>query len=110
MPIVVLGLSTTSSSSSRSTPPTSLPQESTGSTPGPASVESESADEQTRSNPSFNPAKNPKPNKDGDQSMYGATRHFPKYLIGCKNSGKISLMKEFWNQKTHTRVLLMNPL
>ena len=65
--IVVLGLSTTSSTSILSglTPPTSLPQESTGSTPFPASFECESADEQTRGNPSFNSAKNPHPNTDG---------------------------------------------
>ena len=55
------GLSTTSSqSSSSSAPPTSLPQESTGSAPLPASVECESADEQTRSSPTFNSTTNPK--------------------------------------------------
>ena len=55
--IVVPGLSTTScsSSSSGTSPPTSLPQESTGSTPIPALIECESADEQARRDPSRNP-------------------------------------------------------
>ena len=55
-----------SSSSSGSTPPTSSPQESKGSTPIPASVECESAEEQARGHPSFNPSENSKQNKDGD--------------------------------------------
>ena len=70
IPIVVLGSSTTSSpSSSGSALPTYLPQESTGSTHIPASVECESADEQTRANPSFNSAKNPRPNQDEDHEQ-----------------------------------------
>ena len=53
VPIVVLGLSTTSSASSSSATPTSLPQESTGSVPIPASVDSERADEQERRSAQF---------------------------------------------------------
>ena len=68
VPIVVPGSSTNSSSSSSSgsPSPTSLPHESTGSTPIPASIECESADERTRGNPSSHPTQNPKPNKDVD--------------------------------------------
>ena len=43
--------------------PTSLPQESTGSTPIPASIEGERADEQGRGNLSPDPTKFSKPNK-----------------------------------------------
>ena len=55
--IAVPGLSTTSSlsSSSGTSLPTSLPQESIGSTPIPALIECESADEQARGDPSRNP-------------------------------------------------------
>ena len=63
---MVLGLSTASSSSSSSATPTSLPQESTGSIPSPASFDSERADEQTRANPVPDLTKNPKPNTNED--------------------------------------------
>ena len=55
--LVVLGLSTTScsSSSSGTSPPTSEPQKSTGSTPILALIECESADEQPRREPSRDP-------------------------------------------------------
>ena len=55
IPIVVPGLSMTSSSSrsSDSSPPTSLSHQSTGSTPIPASIECESGDEQARMKMSF---------------------------------------------------------
>ena len=112
VPIVVSGLLTTSSSSSSSgsTSPTSLPQESTGSTPIPASIECESADEQARSNPSCNPTKDQNPTKMWTMNRYGATSHFPKYVDGCKNSKRILWMKSLLRVETHTRVLLMNPL
>ena len=82
---MVPGLSTTSSSSSSSgsPSPTSLPQESTGSTPIPASIECESADEQARSNPSSNPTKNPKPNNDVDHEQVRSDQSFseiPEWL------------------------------
>ena len=67
------------------------------STPIPASVECESADEQARSGPSFNLTKNPKPKKKWTVSRYGAARHFPKYLNGCKNSGESRVWKRSWN-------------
>ena len=80
----------------------------------------------TRSNPSYNPAKNPQ-NKHGatrrstqpkpktpikmeTTSKYGATHHFPKYLNASKNFKRISWMNESLNIETHTRVLTMNPL
>ena len=113
VPIVVSGLSTTSSSSNSygTTPPTSSQQESSkGSTPIPESVECESADEQARGHPSFNPTKNLKPLEMWTMSKYGATCHFPKYLIGCKNSERILWMEEPLSIETHTQDLLMKPL
>ena len=56
-------------SSSSSAPPTSLPHESTGSTPIPESIECENADEQTRGSSSSNPTKNIKPNKKEDHEQ-----------------------------------------
>ena len=84
-PIVVPGLSTTSSSSSLSgsTPPTSLPQESTGSTPVQASIESERADEQGRRNPVPDTTKNPKPNKKEDheqERVTSSSSEIPEWL------------------------------
>ena len=115
VPIVVPCLSTGfSSSSSDSTPPTSLPQESTGSTPIPASVECESADEPARRDPSVNTTNNPKPKNMRITIRYGTTHYFPKYRNGCKNSGSISWMKALRNLMNHTRVfsrnLLLEPL
>ena len=40
----------------------------------------------------------------------GDTRIIPTYRNGCKNSDKISWMTEFLNAETHTPVLLMNHL
>ena len=62
VPMVVPGLSTASSSSSSSATPTSLPQESSGSTPFPVSVDGERADERERGSPVPDPAKNSKTN------------------------------------------------
>ena len=70
MPIVVPGLSTTSSpSTSPPTPPTSSTQEIEGSIPHPASVECESADRQARRNPLHKPSEIPKPNQNEDHEQ-----------------------------------------
>ena len=70
MPIVVTGLSTTSSpSTSPPTPPTSSTQEIEGSIPHPTSIECESADRQARRNPLHKPSEIPKPNKNEDHEL-----------------------------------------
>ena len=76
VPIVVLGSSTTSfsSTSSNSARPASQPQESTRSTPIPASVECESADEQVRANLSPDSTKKkPTPNENEDHEQVRVT-------------------------------------
>ena len=85
VPIVVLRLSTTSSSGSSATE-TSLPQEGAGSTPIPASIESERTDEQGRDNLSPDPTKNPKPNKNEDHEQERVT---------LSNSEKPEWLQEF---------------
>ena len=99
VPIVVLGLSTTSSSSSSSATPTSLPQESTGSVPIPASFDSERADEQERRSPVPDPTKNPKPNKIEDhepERVTPSSSEIPEWLrefSGWKRS------RTLWSQR-----------
>ena len=65
VPIVVTGLSTTSSSTSSSTPtpPTSATQDIEDSIPDPAPIECESEDRQARGTPLHEPDEIPKPNK-----------------------------------------------
>ena len=73
-----------SASSSSTSTPTTPTKEIDQSDHPPAIMSSESVDRQVRE-----------------------TRIIPTYLIGCKNSERISWMKEFLNTETHTRVLLM---
>ena len=65
VPIVVTGLSTTSSSTSSSTPtpPTSATQDIEDSIPDPPPIECESEDRQARGTPLHEPDEIPKPNK-----------------------------------------------
>ena len=56
------------------------------------------------------PTKNPKPNKIEDHEKERGDRCVPIYRNGCKNSEKISWMKEFLNAETRAPVLLMNHL
>ena len=106
------GLSTTSSSSSSSdsSSPTSSSQERTDSKPIPASIECESADEQARDNPSSNPTKIPKHNKDMTIPSTGRPVIFRNTWIAARIQEGILWMKEFLNSETHTRVLLANHL
>ena len=118
VPIVVLGLSTTPSSSSASTSTTPSGQKIDHSDHHPAIVSSESVERQVRRDPftsetseelSHEPTKIPKPIKMRITKRYGEAR-IPTYPNGCKNSERISWMKEFLNTETHTRVLLVNHL
>ena len=95
VPIVFPAPSTTSSSSSSSgsTSPTSLPHESKGSAPIPASIECESADEQARSIPSSNPTKDPKPNKDVDHEQVRGDLSFSE-IRGWLQEFKENLVEE----------------
>ena len=63
-----------------------------------------------RSDPLTKPTQNPKPCKHETTRQNGATRCVPTSRSGCKNSEKISWMTEFLNTETHTPVLLMNYL
>ena len=118
VPIVVLGLSTTSSSSSLSTPTTPLMQEIDHSDQHPAIVSSESVDRQKREarillghqkSCYINQLKPQNQTETRITNKYGETR-IPTYQNGCNNSERILWMKEFLNIETHTRVLLMNHL
>ena len=79
--IVVPGLSMTScsSSSSGTSPPTSLPQESTGSTRIPALIECESAEEQARRDQSRNPTKKLRVHDKYGETRYSSFDFFQKY-------------------------------
>ena len=122
VPMVVRGLSTTSSSSMpSSTSMTPLRQEidhpkssSSSSTSPPMTsptVSSERVDRQERGGPYSSgtseelltkPTKNPNQIKMRITSKYGETRVIPTYRNGCKNSKKILSMTEFLNAETHT--------
>ena len=54
------------------------------------------------------PTKNPKPIKTKITRKNGKTRFVQKYRNGCKNSDKISWIREFLSAETHTLVLLVN--
>ena len=109
---MVSGLPTTSSSSSSSgsTSPTSLPQESTGSISIPASIECESADEQARNNPSSNLKKKTKPNKDVDHEQVWCDQPFSEIPGWLQEFRENLVDEESLRVETHTRVLLVNPL
>ena len=140
VPIVVPGLSTSSSSSlPTSTPMTPLRQEidhskssssSSTSTPmtssteidhsdhPPTIVSNECVDRQVRRHPYSSETSEELLNKPKPQNQikmkitrrYGETRVIPTYRNGCKNSERILWMTEFLNAETHTPVLLMNHL
>ena len=140
VPIVVPGLSTSSSSSlPSSTPvtpsrqdidhPTSSSSSSTSPTMTvsndsesrtksdvcgldsyPVSVSNEHVERKEREDPFTKPTKNPKPNKNEDHDLERETCCIQTYRNGCKNSEKISWMIEFLNTETHTPVLLMKYL
>ena len=116
VPVVVPGLSTTSSSSSISTPTTPSGREIDHSDNHPAIESSESVDRQARRNPYTSetpeellhePTEVPKPNKNEDHEQVREAR-IPTYRNGWKNSERILWIKEFLNTETHTRFLLMN--
>ena len=94
-------MTSSSSNSFDFSPPTSVSQEGTGSTPIPASVECESADEQARGTRRSTQPKTQNPAKMWTMSRYGATRHFPKYVNGFKNSERILWMKGSLNTDSH---------
>ena len=108
----------TSSSSSSTSPTTTVSSDSetraqehlSGIDSHPVSVSSEHVEKEERRDPFSKPTKNPKPNKNEDHEKERVTRFVPKFRNGCKNSEKISWMIEFLNKETHTPVLLMNPL
>ena len=81
VPIVVPGLSTSSSSSATPTSPTSLPQEAATTTQHPASTRSESTSgiERVREDPSRGPAeiKNPNKNEDNERVRRNPLRDLP---------------------------------
>ena len=110
VPIAVPDLPTACSSSRSSLTPTSFSQESTGSIPIPASVDSERADGQGRGNPVQDPTKIQKPIKMRITNTNGVTRLLPKYLNGCKKSPIISWMETFLKLMEHARVLSMDRL
>ena len=95
VPIVVLGLSTTSSWSS-SAYPASLPQESKGSTPIPVSVDSRKQMSPNRGTWIHTQPKIQKPTKMRITHTNGVTRLIRKYLNGFKNSGKSCGWKLCW--------------
>ena len=118
VPIVVPGLSTTSSSSSTSTSTTPSDQEIDHSDHHPAIESSESVDRQARGDPftsetpkelSHKPTEIQNQIKMRIRNRYGEAR-IPTYQNGCKNSERILWMKEFLTTETHTPVLLMNHL
>ena len=108
----------TSSSSSSTSPTTTVSSDSEtraredlcGIDSYPVSVSSEHVERKERGDPLTKPTKNPKPNKNEDHELERETRFVPTYRNGCKNSEKISWMIEFLNAETHTPVLLMNHL
>ena len=120
VPVVVPGLSTTSSSSSTSTPTTPSGQEIDHSDHDPAIVSSEQDERQERGDPCSSEiseelltVNQPKPKnqiKMRITSENGKTRVIPINQNGCKNSERILWMTEFLNAETHTRVLLMDYL
>ena len=80
---MVPGLSTVSSSSSSSATPTSLPQESTGSLPIPASVDKYRSDEQEREKPFPDPGKNSKPKtkeNDEPERVTSSSSEYPEWV------------------------------
>ena len=127
VPIVVPGLSSSSSSSLPSSTsmtlsrqeidhPTSSSSSSTSAPMTSSTVSSESVDIQERGDPhgmDHHPAivsSDPNQIKTKTTSQNVATRCIPKFRNGCKNSEKISWMTEFLNAETHTPVLHMNYL
>ena len=130
VPIVVPGLSSSSSSSSHpSTSMTPSRQEcnqlasssssSTSPTMTPSSVSSESVARQERRDPYTSETPEellnelteiPKPKKNEDHEQVHGEARIPTYQNGCKSSEKILWKKEFLNTETHTPVLLMNHL
>ena len=82
VPIVVPGLSTSSSSSSSPTSPTSSSQESVTTTEHPASTRSESLSEEVQENLSHGPAETENPNKNDDnEEVQGNLSHdLPEWL------------------------------
>ena len=108
----------TSSSSSSTSPTTTVSSDSetraredlSGIDSHPVSVSSEHVERKERRDPLTKPTTNPKPKKTKTTRKNGETRCLLKSRSGCKNSEKIWWMTEFLNKKTHTPVLLMNRL
>ena len=88
VPIVVLGLSTSSSSSSLPTSPTSASQESVTRTEHPASTRSENMSEEVQGNLSHGPAETENPHKnDDDVDVQGNLSHdLPEWLEEFKGN------------------------
>ena len=80
------------------TPPTSSPQESTSSTLVPASVECESADEKERWNPSSNPTKIPKPNKNKDHDKKRWNPYFLRIVCNHRYAVVVQDLATQWIQ------------
>ena len=105
----------TSSSSSSTSPTMTVSSDSEtraradmcGTDSDPASVSSSHVERKERGDPLTKPTKNPKPNKNEITRKNGATRRVPTYQNGCKNSEKIAWMIEFLNAETRMPVLLM---
>ena len=62
-----------------------------------------------RNNPLFNPAKNAKPNKDGDHERVRGDPSFSEIPEWLQEFTENLVDEEFLNLETHTRVLAMNP-
>ena len=70
----------------------------------PASVSSSRVERKEPGDPLTKPTKSPKPKTTKTTKKNEETREIPKFLDGCKNSGKISWMTEFLNAETHTPI------